>query len=495
MVTKWRLALQLDDRHWPSGNWHVLRAMATIIFWMVSFHFLTIVLFLTVFIFFLEEDVTNANAPTAAAESGQSNDQTNNTAAENASDPFNGTPMPSRSQSPDLNGSQTTSTTTMTLPPKCLPWTPKIRRKDIEQFLERERYKFFGFQLPDDGTTTAGLPAPIAESLDTLKRHVYVSLSENQIEREELLSKYVFSQGAQEPEIAETPAEELYRSMLPQIPQYVIGLLKILLAAAPTSKAKTDAINLMAEVIPANGGGSDVSSGAAKEQTDHGLITTVDINRHKEILVKSISALLLLLLKHFKLNHVYQFEYVSQHLVFANCIPLILKFFDQNILQYVQKANELKQLNFPSCVIEYAKLERETSPSNNTNADPNSISKSSTMIACGADFILAASSIGGGQQQQQTEYMWRNLFSAVNLLRILNKLTKWKHARTMMLVVFKSAPVLKRSLRVKHILLQLYALKLLKMQAKYLGRQWRKTNMELMSAIYNKVRHRCVSFF
>ena len=32
----------------------------------------------------------------------------------------------------------------------------------------------------------------------------------------------------------------------------------------------------------------------------------IDVNRHKEIIVKAISALLLLLLKHFKLNHVYQ---------------------------------------------------------------------------------------------------------------------------------------------------------------------------------------------
>ena len=39
-------------------------------------------------------------------------------------------------------------------------------------------------------------------------------------------------------------------------------------------------------------------------------------------------------------------------------------------------------------------------------------------------------------------------------------------------------------------LLQLYVLKLLKMQTKYLGRQWRKSNMKTMSAIYTKVRHR-----
>jgi len=59
-----------------------------------------------------------------------------------------------------------------------------------------------------------------------------------------------------------------------------------------------------------------------------------------------------------------------------------------------------------------------------------------------------------------------------------------------MLVVFKSAPILKRTLKVKHAMLQLYVLKLLKMQSRYLGRQWRKSNMKTVSAIYTKVRHR-----
>ena len=62
--------------------------------------------------------------------------------------------------------------------------------------------------------------------------------------------------------------------------------------------------------------------------------------------------------------------------------------------------------------------------------------------------------------------------------------------RLQMLVVFKSAPILKRALKVKNAMMQLYILKLLKMQTKYLGRQWRKSNMKTMSAIYQKVRHR-----
>lgn len=59
-----------------------------------------------------------------------------------------------------------------------------------------------------------------------------------------------------------------------------------------------------------------------------------------------------------------------------------------------------------------------------------------------------------------------------------------------MVVVFKSAPILKRTLKVRHAMTQLYVLKLLKMQTKYLGRQWRKSNMKTISAIYQKVRHR-----
>ena len=62
--------------------------------------------------------------------------------------------------------------------------------------------------------------------------------------------------------------------------------------------------------------------------------------------------------------------------------------------------------------------------------------------------------------------------------------------KSKMLVIFKSAPILKKILRIKQSMLQFYALKLLKMQTRHLGRQWRKTNMSAMSAIYQKVRHR-----
>ncbi|KAI6078810.1 Striatin-interacting protein 2 [Aix galericulata] len=368
--------------------------------------------------------------------------------------------------------------------PKGLPWAPKVRQKDIEHFLEASRNKFIGFTLGHsppiraafggrwapsltsyemeatritspalylpsvlpsrDTETLIGLPRPIHESVKTLKQHKYISISDVQIKNEEELEKCPMSLG--EEEVQETPCEILYRAMLYNLPQYMIALLKILLAAAPTSKAKTDSINILADVLPEEMPITVLQS----------MKLGIDVNRHKEIIVKSISALLLLLLKHLKLNHIYQFEYVSQHLVFANCIPLILKFFNQNIMSYITAKNSISVLDYPHCTVHDL---------------PE----------------LTAESLEAGDNNQ---FCWRNLFSCINLLRILNKLTKWKHSRTMMLVVFKSAPILKRALKVKQAMMQLYVLKLLKIQTKYLGRQWRKSNMKTMSAIYQKVRHR-----
>uniref|UniRef100_A0A8C6UTT5 Striatin interacting protein 2 n=1 Tax=Neogobius melanostomus TaxID=47308 RepID=A0A8C6UTT5_9GOBI len=316
-----------------------------------------------------------------------------------------------------------------------LPWAPKVREKDIEHFLETSRNKFIGFTLGNDTETLVGLPRPIHESVKTLKQHKYVSIAEVQIKREE--------------ELQHCPMTMVSTNDWHMIIVFIlfqIALLKLLLAAAPTSKAKTDSINILADVLPEEMPITVLQS----------MKLGIDVNRHKEIIVKAISALLLLLLKHFKLNHIYQFEIVSQHLVFANCIPLILKFFNQNIMSYISAKNSICVLDFPHCAV---------------HEMPE----------------LTAESLEAGDSNQ---FCWRNLFSCINLLRILNKLTKWKHSRTMMLVVFKSAPILKRALKVKQAMMQLYVLKLLKIQTKYLGRQWRKSNMKTMSAIYQKVRHR-----
>ncbi|XP_022665963.1 striatin-interacting protein 1-like isoform X2 [Varroa destructor] len=332
-----------------------------------------------------------------------------------------------------------------------LPWQPKAALRDIDNFLAQARMKFVCFQLPNDTTTLAGLPEPILQGLRVLERHKYTPLSEAQIMREMQIERHPFTHQV---ELQDTPAERLYQTLLPQMPQHMISLLKILLAAAPTSKAKTESVNILADILPtADASPENCASGI------QGALLGFDINRHKEVLVKAIAAVLLLLLKHVKISHCLQFEYIAQQLMFANCIPLVLKFFNQNVVSYAAARHTLPFFEFPRVVLE----------------------RSSELVH---------EMMEGCTEVPDQSYCWRNVFACINLLRILNKLTKNKHSRVMMLVVFKSAPILKRALKVRQAMLQLYALKLLKMQTKYLGRQWRKTNMKTMSAIYHKVRHR-----
>ena len=330
---------------------------------------------------------------------------------------------------------------------KGLDFRPKARQKDVDAFIETCQSKFGCYGGPNPShSNLAGLPEPIMESIRVLQEHIYVSLSEIQINEEEELEKKRAGNLKEPLPVRDTPTEFLYKSLLPNLPQYMIAVLKVLLAAAP-SKTTKESLNIFVDVIPPDGPANMIESAQ----------NSIDINRHKEIIVKAVSATLLLLLKHFKVNHVYQFEYMSQHLVFANCIPLVLKFLNQNITQYVTAKNNFPALNFPGCVL---------------------VPDSNTRTADMAD----------GMATDQV-YCWRNIFSCINLIRILEKLTKWKHSRTVMLVVFKSAPILKRALKVRNPMMQLYILKLIKAQTKYLGRNWRKSNMKIISAIYRRVRH------
>ena len=66
--------------------------------------------------------------------------------------------------------------------PKTWPWTPKVRQKDLDSFLDYTRMKFVGYTLRDDRTTLAGLPDPIHEGVRILNSHMYTSIAELQIE-------------------------------------------------------------------------------------------------------------------------------------------------------------------------------------------------------------------------------------------------------------------------------------------------------------------------
>ena len=83
-----------------------------------------------------------------------------------------------------------------------------------------------------------------------------------------------------------------------------------------------------------------------------------------------------------------------------------------------------------------------------------------------------------------TDFSWRNFFSLINYLRILQKICKNKSHRNLLLVQYKSSTILRKSLRVPQPELRLYTLKLFKNQVPYCGRKWRQSNMRVITAVY-----------
>lgn len=83
-----------------------------------------------------------------------------------------------------------------------------------------------------------------------------------------------------------------------------------------------------------------------------------------------------------------------------------------------------------------------------------------------------------------TTYSFRNFFSAINYLHIMQKITKNKAHRCLLLVQYKSSTILRKGLKIPDHHLRLYTLKLFKSQVPYCGRKWRQSNMRVITAIY-----------
>jgi hypothetical protein len=83
-----------------------------------------------------------------------------------------------------------------------------------------------------------------------------------------------------------------------------------------------------------------------------------------------------------------------------------------------------------------------------------------------------------------TNFSWRNFFSSINFLRIMQKVCKNKAHRNLLLVQYKSSNILKKALKVPQPELRLYTLKLFKNQVPYCGRKWRQGNMRVITAVY-----------
>ncbi|KAF9998801.1 Factor arrest protein 11 [Entomortierella chlamydospora] len=246
--------------------------------------------------------------------------------------------------------------------------------------------------------------------------------------------------------------EHIYREIVPRMAQIQVTLLKTLLVCIKISGATSakDAPNAEPE---------------SKEPVD--TFTRVNDIREHEIMAKAVSSILLLQLQHFKIYHVLAFNYVCQLLVDSNCLLLLLKIFgNAENPGNIHTKNEMEEYNF----FKTCSIIRQTRSESNPERARLAILKGAV-----ADI---------GDPLPANYVCRRNMFAIINLLRVLQKLTKEKTHRILLLVQYKSSAILKRLLKINHPDLQKYVYKALKSQVPFLGRKWRSSHMKVITGIY-----------
>lgn len=242
----------------------------------------------------------------------------------------------------------------------------------------------------------------------------------------------------------------------------VIVLLKLLLATVTGTGAQGSQLSTGGMAPPLGSPTQDMPP--QQEALPPPTKEEIDIARHREITSKAVSAIILLLLKWFKASHILKFHHLTQLLLDSNCLVLVLKIFGlQELSQMVQTKNEMPECSF----FQYLHLNASKAAREKT-AEPEPPVENSVKVT----------EENGEEVEVITDYSWRNFFAAINLVKILQKITKHRVHRILLMCQYKSSAILKRVLRVNHPMLQLQVLKLVKSQMPYFGRKWRSSELQ-----------------
>ncbi|KAI9890903.1 MAG: Factor arrest protein 11 [Vezdaea aestivalis] len=317
--------------------------------------------------------------------------------------------------------------------------------------------------------------------------------------------------------------DSFYRSSLPHLQSLVIVLLKEILAnvtyianqpgAWGTSglgpgfqENGGEANGARARPEPNRHSNGGIANGLFRSR-QRGLndVDAIEFNRQREISSKAVSGSLIMLLKWFKISHVLKYEYLTQLLLDSNFLPLILKLFAH---QDLDKAIECKIDRQPLGFFAYCQAH---SPQQSEDY-PNQLEESSEDEAMPPPIRLARNDTQRPPLDTQSKetneprrppevdelghpttelpstpislFSWRNFFSSINFLKIMQKIVRHKTHRNLLLVHYKSSTILRKVLKVPQPELRLYALKLFKGQVPYCGRKWRQSNMRVITAVY-----------
>ncbi|KAL7670962.1 hypothetical protein ACOME3_005877 [Neoechinorhynchus agilis] len=346
------------------------------------------------------------------------------------------------------------------------PWKAKCTRQTILDYLNENRKRYLGFCFPDDDGSVIGLPPSVKHSYEIMKAFLYVPLSQQQITSSDLANQCPLTCSTANSTIEEDSLEMFYRDILLLLPFHIEQLSEQF--GLYTSSKTIESI-----------------------YSQHSNLLYIERHGATEALVslKAITGFIILFLKHLKVNHIYQFEFVCQQFPTSGFLDKILTFFTKDIVSHIQYVA--------------------------ARAKPRERLSSTGLVKSLHDPI----------DNFQMDRSWCAVFIIVNILRITNKLGKGSHSRSGLIYssnfmkslrkmfnkqdsidgedVFECTFVLNsptftniRSLvkplySARHCpLVQYYNIKLVKILSRYCSRQWRKVNMYRFPIMYHMVRHR-----
>ncbi|RDW89121.1 putative HAM-2 [Coleophoma cylindrospora] len=304
--------------------------------------------------------------------------------------------------------------------------------------------------------------------------------------------------------------EFFYGDSIPHLQSLVIVLLKSILANV-TALITQPMANQQGGMGRPNGAGQNRQQNPADiplpNPVDPADLSPEEIEaiRSREITAKAVSGILLILLKWFKVSHVLKFEYLTQLLLDSNYLPLILKLFAHQEIEKVvdSKTDRLDLSFFAFCnsnsnnapqAAEEGESEDDAAPppiklrrENESQDKLPALAFQEGQLAGRRDHPEVDEMgypISDLPNDPITEFSWRNFYSSINFLRIMQKICKNKAHRNLLLVQYKSSNILKKSLKIPQPELRIYTLKLFKNQVPYCGRKWRQGNMRVITAVY-----------
>ncbi|KAJ3426663.1 protein required for hyphal anastomosis ham-2 [Anaeramoeba flamelloides] len=313
--------------------------------------------------------------------------------------------------------------------------------KDKVEFVKKVDEKYSNF-FPD---IKKALPRAFEDGLETIEKYMH---DPNNYNAKPKATKF----------------ENFYELEFPNITRYLIILLNIMLSAMPFGEYEGP-IDYKNEFESINN--KDSKNGNSILQN---VKNNLDSERTKEIILKAISAILLLLLKRAKANHVLQFEYLCQILVDSNTILMLLKLFNIDLKKFIKPAVIIEDELF---------LPPETFEQQNNNENKNETEKEKELEK---------------EKENENEYKipkaslelsWRRIFTLINLIRILQKLIKNKPNRVKTNMRFKQGtPILEKLLKLDVKVVSFYTLKVLKNLMRFMGKQWIERKMNIISEMY-----------